>query len=115
MQFPLRVINYREDDVQAVLRRFDIICPDRTDCGDCYHQRLGEWFEYWRDHREAALRAVALEKEMNATFRTPGRDAWPSSLSDLFAEFARGKIPTRSLERMQRERMKAGTCRVCSL
>lgn len=115
MRFPLREWDMGEDDVQATLRRFGIVCPDRTDCGKCYHQRLGEWFEFWRDHRAAALAAVALEKEMGATFRTPGRDAWPTSLEDLFAEFAAGRIPTMSLNRMKRERMAAGGCRVCSL
>ena len=115
MQFPLREMGFDEDKVQAALRRFGVVCPDRTDCGDCYHQRLGEWFEYWRDHREAAMKAVAIEKEMGATFRTPGRDAWPTSLELLFAEFERGRIPTVSLNRMKRERMAAGGCRVCSM
>lgn len=115
MRFPLREMGFGEDDVQAALRRFGVVCPDRTDCGECYHQRLGEWFEYWRDHREAALKAVALEREMGATFRTPGRDSWPSALAELFAEFASGRIPTLSLNRMARERMATGACRVCSL
>lgn len=115
MRFPLREMGYGEDDVQSALRRFGVVCPDRTDCGECYHQRLGEWFEYWRDHREAALAAVALEKEIGGTFRSPGRDAWPVALSDLFAEFEAGRVPETSLKRMYRERMAAGSCRVCSL
>lgn len=115
MRFPLRDMGYGEDEVQATLRRFGIVCPNRTDCGECYHQRLGEWYEYWRDHRDLAMRAVALEEEFGATFRTPGRDAWPSALKDLFAEFEGGRIPTVSLNRMARERMAVGGCRVCSL
>lgn len=115
MKFPLRELGMGEAEVQATLRQFGIICPDRTDCGECYHQRLGEWFEYWRDHRKAAMRAVALEKEMGGTFRTPGRDTWPSALVDLFAEFEKGNIPTNSLNRMARERMQVGSCRVCSM
>lgn len=115
MRFPLREWAMGEDDVQATLRRFGVVCPDRTDCGDCYHQRLGEWFEYWRDYREAAMAAVAIEAEMGGTFRTPGRDAWPSALKDLFAEFERGRVPDRSLNRLKRERMQAGGCRVCSM
>ncbi len=115
MRFPLREMGFGEDEVQATLQRFGIICPDRTDCGECYHQRLGEWFEYWRDYRDAAMEAVALEEEMGATFRTPGRDNWPTALKDLFAAFANGKIPERSLNRMKRGRMAAGACRVCSL
>lgn len=115
MRFPLREWGMGEDNVQAALRRFEVVCPDRTDCGDCYHQRLGEWFEYWRDHPEAANKAVALEREMGGTYRTPGRDKWPTALADLFSEFAAGREPTLSLNRMKRERMQAGACRVCSL
>jgi hypothetical protein len=115
MRFPLRDLGYGEDDVQATLRRFGVRCPNRTDCGECYHQRLGEWFEYWRDHRAAALEAVAIETEMGGTLRTPGRDTWPTALKDLFAKFEAGEIPTVSLKRMERERMRAGNCRVCSL
>jgi len=115
MRFPLREWGMGEDEVQATLKRFSVVCPDRTDCGDCYHQRLGEWFEYWRDHRDAAMRAVALEAEIGGTLRTPGRDAWPTALKDLFAEFEAGRVPTVSLNRMARERMMAGACRVCAL
>lgn len=115
MRFPLREMGFAERDVQATLGRFGIICPDRTDCGECYHQRLGEWYEYWLNHRKAALEAVALEKEIGGTFRTPGRDAWPTALVDLFAEFEKGRIPEVSLNRMKRERMEAGACRVCAI
>ena len=115
MRFPLREWGMGEDDVQSTLRRFGVKCPDRTDCGECYHQRLGEWFEYWRDHRDSAMKAVALEREIGGTFRTPGRDNWPTSLADLFSEFEKGRVPTISLNRMTRERMAAGGCRVCSL
>jgi hypothetical protein len=115
MRFPLREWGFGEDDVQAALRRFGVVCPDRTDCGWCYHQRLGEWFELWRDHRESANMAVAFEVEIGGTLRTPGRDAWPTALKDLFAEFESGRVPETSLNRLRRERMAAGGCRVCSL
>jgi hypothetical protein len=115
MRFPLREWGFGEDEVQATLRRFGVVCPDRTDCGNCYHQRLGEWYEYWRDYPERAYRMADLEVEKGGTLRTPGRDSWPSALHELFAEFAKGRIPTLSLNRMKRERMEAGGCRVCSL
>ena len=60
-------------------------------------------------------RAVALEDAYGATLRTPGRDAWPTALKDLFANFDDGKVPELSLNRMKRERMAAGGCRVCAL
>lgn len=115
MRFPLREWGFDEESVQNTLRAFGVQCPDRTDCGNCYHQRVGEWFKYWRDYPERAYRMAALETQMGQTLRTPGRDSWPSALVDLFAEFAAGRVPTRSLDRMQRERMAAGSCRVCSL
>ncbi len=115
MRFPLREWNMGEDDVQATLRDFDVVCPDRTDCGDCYHQRIGEWYETWRDYPEVASAAVALEVEIGGTYRSPGRDSWPVPLKDLFGEFEKGRVPTISLNRMRRERMESGNCRVCSL
>ncbi len=115
MRFPLREWGMGEDDVQETLRRFGVKCPNRTDCGDCYHQRVGEWYEFWRDYPTEAAKSVALENEFNATFRTPGRDKWPTALADLFALFSAGEVPTISLNRMARERMAAGGCRVCSL
>jgi len=115
MRFPLREWGMGEDAVQAALRRFNVVCPDRTDCGNCYHQRLGEWYEYWRDYPERAQRMADKELALGQTLRTPGRDTWPTALRDLFAEFAKGNIPTVSLNRMKRERMEAGGCRVCSL
>lgn len=115
MSFPLREWGFTEELVQETLRRFGVSCPLRTDCGDCYHQRLGEWYEYWRDYRDLAEKAVALEIEMGGTFRTPGRDTWPTALKDLFAEFEKDNVPSHSLKRMNRERMESGNCRVCSL
>lgn len=115
MRFPLREWNMGEDEVQAMLRRFNVVCPDRTDCAICYHQRLGEWFELWRDHPEQYAKGEFLEAQYGATFRTPGRDTWPSSLKAMRERFERGDVPTTSLNRMKRERMAAGGCRVCSL
>ena len=115
MRFPLREWGMGEDDVQATLRLYDVECPRRTDCARCYHQRIGEWFELWRDHRDTFLEAVADEAEMGATYRTPGRDSWPTALVDMGARFEQGDVPTVSLNRILRERMEAGGCRVCSL
>lgn len=115
MRFPLREWGMGEDDVQATLRRFGIACPDRTDCAKCYHQRLGEWWELWHNYPEKFEAGASLEEEFGATFRTPGRDKWPSSLREMGKRFAAGEIPSLSLNRMKRERMASGTCRVCAL
>lgn len=112
---PLREWGMGEDDVQATLRRFGVVCPDRTDCLKCYHQRIGEWWECWAYHRDVFYEAVALEAETGHTFRTPGRDSWPTALADMAKRFEAGEQPTISLNRMNRERMASGSCRVCSL
>lgn len=115
MRFPLREWGWAEADVQAGLAARGVVCPVRTDCARCYHQRLGEWFLLWLGNRDLFDDAVADEKLMGGTYRTPGRDSWPTALADLAAEFERGNIPERSLKRMQREAMEAGACRVCRL
>lgn len=114
-RFPLREWGMGEDDVQATLRRFGVRCPDRTDCARCYHQRLSEWWELWRDHRDIFDDAIADEQRIGHTYRTPGRDTWPVALADLKARFDAGDKPTISINRTARERMAAGGCRVCSL
>ena len=114
-RFPLREWGMGEDEVQATLRRFGVSVPNRTDCARCYHQRIGEWFELWRDHRDIFEDAVADEDRVGATYRTPGRDSWPSDLKSMAVRFDAGDEPTISLNRMQRERMASGNCRVCSL
>ena len=115
MRFPLREWGYTDPMVLAELARRGIEIPYRTDCGVCYHQRIGEWYLLWLWHPDFFDEGIALEDEMGATFRTPGRDSWPTSLRDLKAAFESGRVPTISLNRMKRERMGSGGCRVCSL
>lgn len=114
-RFPLREWRMGEVEVQAALAERGVVCPIRTDCARCYHQRIGEWFMLWLENRDIFNDAVADEEATGHTFRTPGRDSWPSALKDLSAKFEAGKIPTVSLTRMAREAMTAGNCRVCSL
>lgn len=115
MRFPLREWGYTDPMVLAELAARGIIIPYRTDCAVCYHQRIGEWYLLWVRHPDFFDEGIELEDEMGATFRTPGRDSWPSSLRELKAEFAAGRVPKSSLDRMNRERMESGGCRVCSL
>lgn len=114
-RFPLREWEMGEPEVQAELACRGIVCPTRTDCARCYHQRLGEWFLLWLDNRDIFNDAMADEARTGHTFRTPGRDAWPTALKDLAAKFEAGEIPATSLNRMAREYMDAGACRACSL
>jgi len=115
MRFPLREWGLGEEEVQEVLAARGIRCPDRTDCAVCYHQRLGEWFELWRDNPDAWAEGEGWEASIGHTFRTPGRDTWPSDMKGLRLRFEAGDQPTISLDRMTRERMRAGGCRVCTL
>ena len=115
MRFPLREWGMGEDEVQAELAARNIVVPDRTDCARCYHQRIGEWWELWSNHPAIFADAVADEDRHSATYRTPGRDTWPVALKDLGACFEEGGKPVTSLRRMERERMAAGGCRVCSM
>lgn len=115
MRFPLREWGMGESEVQAGLAERGIKCPDRTDCARCYHQRIGEWFELWRDNNAIFMDAAEDEREIGATYRTPGRDSWPTSLAEMAQRFEAGDKPTISLNRLARERMNAGGCRVCSM
>lgn len=110
--------------------KFGIVIPERTDCGDCYHQRIREWWNYWRKYPDRFWHAAAKETAMGHTFRSPGRDTWPVSLADLGAEFQRlwdlgchdfkACQDRRDIERgrkprKEREERQGELCRVCSL
>ena len=113
-RLPLREWGYDDPRVLSELAERGIQVPRRTDCALCYHQRVGEWWLLWRDHPEEFAKGEAMEADMGATFRTPGRDTWPSSLAKMRERFEAGDVPKRSLKRMEREAM-TGQCRVCSL
>lgn len=114
-RFPLREWGYDDPMVLAELAERGIVIPRRTDCAWCYHQRLGEWYLLWLENRDVFFEGVEIEEEFGHTFRTPGRDSYPSSLRAMAAEFDAGRVPTVSLNRMKRERQQAGQCRSCSL
>lgn len=83
-------------DLNAVLgyleyvgARYGIVVPTRTDCLKCYHQRVEEWWNFWRDYPERFWTATLQEKRRGHTFRSPGRDTWPVSLDGLGLEFQR--------------------------
>jgi hypothetical protein len=114
-RFPLREWGYDDPRVLAELSGRGIVIPPRTDCAICYHQRIGEWYMLWLEHRDLFQEGIELEDEFGATFRTPGRDSWPFGLREMAVEFEGGRVPTLSLNRMKRERMASGHCRACSM
>lgn len=115
MRFPLREWGYDDPMVLNTLAHLGITTPDRTDCARCYHQRIGEWWNLWEKHRDIFMDAVGDEEQYGATYRTPGRDTWPTALKEMAVEFEGGRKPDASLKRLARERAIAGSCRVCTL
>lgn len=114
-RYPLREIGWGIRDVQAYLSRRGVSIPKRTDCARCFFQRLGEWWDLWREHPAVFADAEAHEALTGHTFRSPGRDAWPAALSGLREEFERGRVPKdrQQLPLMLGERV--DMCRACSL
>jgi len=136
-RYPLREWGFGLREVNEFLKDRGVTIPERTDCARCYHQRIGEWYKLWRDHRDTWLDAESQEAKHGATFRTPGRDSWPTSLVEMRAKFESGLVPTSALKRERADRMKReldrpviagnqidifgdeeqakGVCRICSL
>lgn len=120
MRFPMREWGWKLDDVLAYLRSKNISVPERTDCAVCFWQKLGEWWNLWRDHPDLYAEGEALEgmvteaRGTDYTFRSPDRDSWPASLKALRERFEAGHVPKRSLAMMDKRRQ-VGACRVCTL
>lgn len=110
IRFPLREWGWGLPQVLHYLETSRVKIPRRTDCGFCFYQRIIEWRNLWRDHRDVFERGVAIEERMGHTFRSPGRDTWPVPLKELGEAFASGR-PIRG----EREGDNGEVCRVCSL
>jgi len=109
MDFPMRRWGWTLKDVRATLADHDVTIPQRTDCLLCFFQRLIEWYEFWRDHREAWLEGERMEAMTGHTFRSPGRDTWPASMAGLRARFEAGDVPKDT----RRDHFHEMQCRVC--
>ncbi len=79
--------------VRDYLRERGVVIPKRTDCDCCYHQRIGEWWQLWRDHRDRWQEIEALEAWTGHTFRSEQRDSWPASLESMRKKFESGLVP----------------------
>jgi hypothetical protein len=112
--FPFRRWGWGIERVWKFLAERCLEIPSRTDCGKCYDQRLGEWWNLWRYHRKRYDEGAALEARYGHTFRSPDRDTWPASLAELASEFARGRIPP-GADVNGDLFGGGGRCRVCSL
>lgn len=107
VRFPMREWGWTESDVWNYLAERNVCIPKRTDCAICPYQRLGEWRDLYENYPEHYAEGIALENEIGATIRSPGRDTWPADMKSLGEEFARG--------RKLREYKRGEACRVCSL
>jgi 3'-phosphoadenosine 5'-phosphosulfate sulfotransferase (PAPS reductase)/FAD synthetase len=112
MRFPLREWGWDRQRVEAYLESLGVTIPVRTDCGLCFWQRIGQWYDLWQLHPEHYARGEAYEATTGFTFRSPGRDTWPTRLVDLRAEFERGRLPR---DRRSLTLVDAAKCRVCTL
>ena len=111
-RFPLREWGWGLKEVMEYLATRGVKIPERTDCARCFFQRIGEWWKLWSLHPDIYADAVAQEEACGHTFRTPGKDSWPTSLKDLGAAFASGRKPERSIANLEE---RTGMCRVCTL
>lgn len=118
-RYPLREWGWREQDVVAYLDERGIRIPERTDCAFCYDQTLREWWNLWKNHPEKWTQGEGLEAFVTdehgetRSFRSPSRDTYPASMSEMRAKFERGRRPRHAgqLKLFGGE----GRCRVCSL
>lgn len=113
MRYPMREWGWGLHDVWRYLQERGIEIPARTDCARCFFQRLGEWWELWKSYPELYADAEAQEAAIGHTFRTPGKDTWPTSLKDLRAEFERGRVPQGA--KTNEDLFASMQCRVCRL
>jgi len=114
-RYPLREAGWHEADVWRYLAARDIRIPPRTDCAACFYQRLSEWWELWKEHPDAYAQAEAWEAQTGHTFRSPGRDTWPASLTALRARFEAGDVPRDVDLNFSLFDDTPTLCRVCSL
>jgi 3'-phosphoadenosine 5'-phosphosulfate sulfotransferase (PAPS reductase)/FAD synthetase len=109
MDFPLRRFGWGIRDVWRYLTDRGVSIPARTDCGECYGQRLNEWRAYFMKYPELYARAEQYECDTGYTFRSPGRDSYPASLRELRHHFETESI---QMDLFDDAPM---ACRVCSL
>lgn len=111
IRYPMREWQWELTEVLSYLAKRNVTIPERTDCARCFYQTLGEWWRLWKDNPQIYAHAEAQEAKTGHTWRSPGRDQWPTSLLDLRTEFERGKIPRG--DPAQRDLFRSMQCRVC--
>ena len=103
----MREWNWTEAEVLEFCASRGVDPPARTDCAVCFYQTLREWWNLWKYLPEMYEQGEYWERLTGHTFRSPGRDSQPASLSELRVKFEQGYVPS------IHEKRSAG-CRVCS-
>jgi 3'-phosphoadenosine 5'-phosphosulfate sulfotransferase (PAPS reductase)/FAD synthetase len=111
MDFPMRRWGWTLHDVRSYLSLRNVEIPKRSDCLKCFFQRIDEWYSFWEKHPDKWSEGERLEELTGHTFRTPGKDSWPTSMHDLRNVFEQGRIPKRARDGALQELK----CRVCRL
>jgi len=113
-RYPLREWGWKLADVLNYLECKGVKIPARTDCAWCFFQRIGEWWNLWKDYPEIFRQAEEIELEVGHTFRTPGKDSWPTALKDMRQKFEGGSRPKHAGQLGILEE-RDGMCRACTL
>ena len=116
-RFPMQEWGWTIHTVWKYLNEKGVTIPRRTDCGMCFYQRIGEWWNLWKDYPERWEKYEGIERKYNHTFLSPGKfgDHWPHALKDLRVEFEKGAVPRKAESNQLLFPELSGQCRVCSL
>jgi 3'-phosphoadenosine 5'-phosphosulfate sulfotransferase (PAPS reductase)/FAD synthetase len=122
-RYPLREWGWGIEDVVEYCKSQSVHVPTRTDCAICPYQRLGEWYDLWKNWPEYWREGERWEAEIGKTFRMPRRDTWPTDLAGMRAWFEEGREPRSVIRAKQRglfdmeeeDREGPEACRVCRL
>jgi 3'-phosphoadenosine 5'-phosphosulfate sulfotransferase (PAPS reductase)/FAD synthetase len=106
--FPMIGWEWGLGDVLSYLDERGVVVPERTDCGACFFQTLGEWWQLWVDYPDRYAKYEGYEKMTGHTFRSAQRDSHPASLAGLREEFEAGYQP--KPRRMSDRRAMCSTC-----
>jgi len=118
-RFPLSEWGWGIRDVMGYLNGKGVSIPRRTDCALCFFQRIGEWWNMWRDHPDYFQEGIDIEESMGYTFRTPGKDTWPIELKNMRRAFDEGYVPQGASTQddlfEEKDRIAEAKCRMCSI
>jgi len=117
-RYPMREWGWSIHDVRRYLDDAGVQVPKRTDCMWCYAQRLGEWYDLWRDRPEMYAEAEALEDRTGHTLRSDSRDTWPAALKEMRIKFEDEQHPRTAkiqLPMFEEDEDEAGACRICRM